>query len=159
MITVFHGGVDRIEKPFAKAGRRNLDFGPGFYLTRIQSQTEDWALRASRQQLMPAVVNQYSLDIDVIMSQHRMLRFEHYDANWLHFIVACRCGYDSSVDYDCVEGGVANDRVIDTIEGFINGTTDEAYALAELSRHQPNNQICLLSQSVIDYCLTFVKTL
>ncbi|MCF0193813.1 MAG: DUF3990 domain-containing protein [Bacteroidaceae bacterium] len=159
MITVFHGGVSRIETPLAKAGRQNLDFGPGFYLTRLQSQAADWALRASRRLLQPAVINQYSLDVETIQSHHRLLRFEHYDAEWLHFIVACRRGYDPSSDYDCVEGGVANDRVVDTIEGFMNGTIDEAHALSELSRHQPNNQICLLSQAVIDSCLTFVKTL
>jgi len=32
MITVYHGGIAKIESPLAKVGRRNLDFGQGFYV-------------------------------------------------------------------------------------------------------------------------------
>ena len=53
---------------------------------------------------------------------------------------------------------MANDRVVDTVEGFMNGTIDEAHALAELSKHQPNNQICILNQEIIDKHLTFTQT-
>lgn len=44
MITLFHGSYTTVEKPLISAGRRNLDFGRGFYLSRIQSQAERWAL-------------------------------------------------------------------------------------------------------------------
>lgn len=158
MITVYHGGIERIESPLAKVGRKNLDFGHGFYITRRKQQAREWAERTARQRLATPVVNEYELDIDAIVANCRNLNFEHYDAEWLHFIVACRNGYDSAKDYDCIEGGVANDRVVDTVEGYINGTIDEIHALAELSKHQPNNQICLLSQQVIDKFLTFKNT-
>lgn len=35
--------VLEIPEPLAKIGRKNLDFGPGFYLTQIESQAKDWA--------------------------------------------------------------------------------------------------------------------
>ncbi|MCF0197342.1 MAG: DUF3990 domain-containing protein [Bacteroidaceae bacterium] len=159
MITVYHGGVTKVEKPLVHVGRSNLDFGRGFYLTRIKQQAEEWALRASRKMLLQPVVNQYELDMDTVASAYRLLTFEKYDSEWLHFIVSCRNGYDPAVSYDCIEGGVANDRVVDTIEGFINGTVDEVHALAELAKHQPNNQICILNQDVIHNCLKFIKTL
>lgn len=159
MIAVYNGGVTRIEKPLAKVGRKNLDFGQGFYVTRRLIQAQDWALRTSRQQLANPLVNEYELDIDSIINYSRYLRFETYDSDWLQFIVSCRQGYDPSVEYDCIEGGVANDRVIDTVEGFLNGTVDEVHALAELSKHQPNNQICLLSQRIIDSYLVFKQTI
>ena len=38
MIEVYHGGVERIEKPLAKVGRDNLDFGKGFYV-QLNAQT------------------------------------------------------------------------------------------------------------------------
>lgn len=38
MITVYHGGTERVEKPLAKVGRKNLDFGHGFYITRRLQQ-------------------------------------------------------------------------------------------------------------------------
>lgn len=154
MIAVYHGGVTRIEKPLAKVGRKNLDFGQGFYVTRRLIQAQDWALRTSRQQLADPLVNEYELDIDSIINYSRYHRFENYDSDWLQFIVSCRQGYDPSVEYDCIEGGVANDRVIDTVEGFLNGTVDEVHALAELSKHQPNNQICLFKSANYRFIFT-----
>lgn len=159
MIAVYHGGVTMIQKPLAKVGRKNLDFGQGFYVTRRLIQAQAWALRTSRQQLADPLVNEYELDIDSIINYSRYLRFENYDSDWLQFIVSCRQGYNPSVEYDCIEGGVANDRVVDTVEGFLNGTVDEVHALAELSKHQPNNQICLLSQRIIDSYLVFKQTI
>lgn len=155
MIEVYHGGVERIEKPLAKVGRKNLDFGQGFYLTRRLQQAEEWAIRIARQRMESPVVNVYELDIDTLRQNFRYHKFDCYDSDWLHFIVSCRGGYNPSDDYDCIEGGVANDRVIDTVEGYINGTIDEDHAISELSKHSPNNQLCILNQSVIDNCLTF----
>lgn len=155
MITVYHGGTERIENPLAKIGRKNLDFGLGFYVTRRLQQAKEWADRTSRQRLSSPIVNEYNLNLDGVIANCRYKKFEHYDAEWLHFIVACRNGYDSAQVFDCIEGGVANDRVVDTVEGYMNGTIDEEHALAELSKHQPNNQICLLNQQVVDKYLIF----
>ena len=77
----------------------------------------------------------------------------------LHFIVNSRNGKKVWREYDIIEGGVANDKVIDTIEAFMAGQIDENKALGELSKHQPNNQICILKQKVIDKYLTFDKSI
>ena len=53
---------------------------------------------------------------------------------------------------------MANDRVIDTVEAFKAGQISEEKALRELSRHQPNNQICILRQEVVDKYLKFQKS-
>lgn len=42
---VYHGSVYTIEQPLANIGRKNLDFGEGFYVTDIKSQAERWGLR------------------------------------------------------------------------------------------------------------------
>ena len=60
--------------------------------------------------------------------------------------------------YDIIEGGVANDRVIDTVEAFKAGQISEEKALKELSKHQPNNQICILKQAVADKYFKFVRS-
>ena len=59
-------------------------------------------------------------------------------------------------DYDIIEGGIANDRVFNTIELYFNGLIDKGEALKRLSYEQPNNQICLLNQSLIDKYLHFI---
>lgn len=43
MMILYHGSHTAVEKPLAKAGRKNLDFGQGFYLTSIESQAKEWA--------------------------------------------------------------------------------------------------------------------
>ena len=40
MITVFHGSVVEVDKPLVKLGRKNLDFGQGFYVTDLRDQAK-----------------------------------------------------------------------------------------------------------------------
>ncbi len=60
--------------------------------------------------------------------------------------------------FDIIEGGVANDRVIDTVENYIAGMIDEERALGLLAMHRPNNQICILNQEVVEKYLRFDKS-
>ena len=63
-----------------------------------------------------------------------------------------------SVDYDYIEGGIANDRVIDTVNLYISGLMSSDVALKRLAMHRPNNQICLLNQSLTDKYLEYDGT-
>lgn len=157
MLTVYHGSTVQVTAPIAKAGRENLDFGRGFYITDIREQAERWASRIARQLQEIAILNIYELDINCIQRKFRYLKFEEYDKQWLDFIVNSRKGKKPWIDYDIIEGGVANDRVIDTVEAYMNGMMTVEMALGQLSQHQPNNQFCLLSQALIDECLHFVS--
>ena len=73
---------------------------------------------------------------------------------WLEFVVACRKGIDKT-NYDIVEGGVANDQVIDTVEDYENGRITAEQALDQLKYQKPNNQICFRNQEVIDKYILF----
>ena len=42
---VYHGSTAIIRQPLAKAGRRNLDFSQGFYVTDLREQAVYWANR------------------------------------------------------------------------------------------------------------------
>lgn len=57
--------------------------------------------------------------------------------------------------YDIVEGGVANDNVIDTVEDYENGIITAEQALGQLRYKRVNHQICILNQEIIDKFLTF----
>lgn len=158
MRLLYHGSTLAIAHPNISVGRTGLDFGKGFYTTDIESQARQWADRLARREIADPVVSVYEFNEENV-STYRKLHLKAYDVEWLNFIVKCRGGFDPSVLYDYVEGGVANDRVIDTVEGYINGTIDENNALRELSKHQPNNQICFLNQELVEASLIFVKTL
>ena len=54
-----------------------------------------------------------------------------------------------------VEGGVANDNVIDTVEDYENGIITAEQALGQLRYKKVNHQICILNQEIIDKHLTF----
>lgn len=157
-IIVYHGGTETVENPICKFGRKNLDFGQGFYVTNLREQAVTWANNMARNRKMPAVLNRYRLDREAILQNARCKIFKAYDKEWLEFIVGNRTGQELAKDYDYVEGGVANDRVVDTVNLYIAGLMELGTALRELSKHQPNNQICILSQDVINKYLQYDGT-
>lgn len=157
-IIVYHGGTETIENPICKFGRKNLDFGQGFYVTNLREQAVTWANNMARNRKMPAVLNRYRLDREAILQNARCKIFKAYDKEWLEFIVGNRTGQELAKDYDYVEGGVANDRVVDTVNLYIAGLMELSTALRELSKHQPNNQICILSQDLINKYLEYDGT-
>ena len=157
-IIVYHGGTDIVETPICKLGRKNLDFGQGFYVTDMRKQALDWAiLMADRRKKQP-VLNRYLLKRDKILSDGRCKIFKAYDRDWLEFIVASRRGLQVAEAYDYIEGGVANDRVVDTVNLYMLGLMDIDTALGRLSQHQPNNQMCLLNQEITDKYLIYDGT-
>ena len=159
MRKVYHGATQEVTNPLVHVGRENLDFGKGFYVTDIRSQAKTWAELKSRYMLDgTGYINEYLFDMDNVVKSYRYKKFEKYDSEWLHFIVDSRDGLKVWKGYDVIEGGVPNDRVIDTVEAFKAGQVTEENALNELSKHQPNNQICILKQEVVDKFLIFQKS-
>ena len=152
---VYHGATQRVEHPVSNFGRPNLDFGRGFYLTDLRDQAEEWARRQADSRAESPVLNVYSFDREAAVEEYKYLHFPAYDKAWLHFIVDSRNGRMPWAGYDIIEGGIANDRVIDTVNLFSLGLMDEDTALFRLAEHRPNNQICILSQKVIEKYLVF----
>ena len=157
-IIVYHGGTEKVELPICKFGRRNLDFGQGFYVTDLRKQAVDWATLVADRRKLPPIINRYLLNRDAILKEARCKVFTAYNRDWLQFIVASRHGEPVADDYDYIEGGVANDRVVDTVNLYMAGLMDEETALIRLSQHQPNNQMCILSQELINKCVIFDGT-
>lgn len=157
-IIVYHGGTEIIEQPICKFGRMNLDFGQGFYVTNIHEQAYKWAMNIAKSRNKKAVLNRYKLKRATILENARCKIFEQYDVEWLKFIIANRSGEDAAANYDYVEGGVANDRVIDTVNLYLAGLIELESALKELSKHQPNNQMCILNQDIVNKYLIFDGT-
>ena len=148
---------EAVEYPLVGVGRENLDFGKGFYVTDIYAQAERWgAVMALRHPGSTSVVNIYELDVEKINSSgYKWLHFDGYNNDWLEFIVSSRLGKQPWLEYDIVEGGIANDRVFDTIENFMENQITKEVALGRLRFEQPNNQLCILNQRLIDECLSF----
>ena len=70
-------------------------------------------------------------------------------SRWLDFILKCRKGQDQT-GYDLVIGGVANDKVFNTVELFFDGLIDKREAIKRLRFEEPNLQICFRTEYAIE---------
>lgn len=151
--TLYHGSNVVVEHPLVNVGRNDLDFGLGFYLTPFLEQATKWAVRIKTvRRAEQAIVNTYEFSL---RDGYKIKRFDAYDKEWLDFIVDSRAGKQPWKGYDIIEGGVANDRVIDAVEAYINGYADVEHTLRQLAYHKPNHQICILNQDIVDKYLRF----
>lgn len=142
---LYHASPFIIEKPDVYHSRDFLDFGKGFYLTTIREQAERYAVRFLRRG-QKAYINEYILDDD--LSEYRIKEFEKYDEAWLEYVGICRKGIQGDI-YDIVSGGIADDKVFNTIDLYFAGEMSKEDALGRLSFELPNHQICILNQNVI----------
>ncbi len=132
MHKVYHGATNIVASPLCHIGRDNLDFGKGFYVTDFREQAVSWATRVVNLGL-PQWLNIYELNVDYVSEYARCKTFTAYNEEWLDFIVKSRQGKK------------------------LNGDISMEYALKRLSEHQPNNQICIISQEILDKSLHFIK--
>ena len=75
----------------------------------------------------------------------QVLRFDTYSNAWLDFILKCRTLQDTST-FDLVIGGIANDKVFNTVELYLDGLIDRKEAIRRLRYEKPNLQICFRTE-------------
>lgn len=136
---LYHGSYLEIEKPDLLHSRSNVDFGRGFYVTPLYEQAEKWCVRFKRRG-KDGIISRYEYD-ESKETELRILKFNDYSEAWLDFILNCRNGKDMT-EYDLVVGGVANDKVFNTVELFFDGLIDKTEAIKRLRYEQPNLQLC-----------------
>jgi len=155
---LYHGSSTVVEKPDLSFSRLRTDFGKGFYLTPLKAQATSWANRFLREG-GAAVISVYEFlpkPDDKLPSDIRILEFDTHSLEWLNFITACRVGQSTDNDWDLVIGGVANDKVFDTLQLYFDGLIGAEGAIGRLRYNKPNFQYCLKTQALIDEYLRFV---
>lgn len=157
---LYHGSTIMVDKPLTNIGRQDLDFGPGFYLTKMQEQAEKWArIKSVRHKDALPVLNIYELgDSFWQESEYKAKIFHKYDKDWLDFVAASRQGKRPWEGLDFVEGGIANDNVIATVDLYVDGILTVEQALDRLVNEELRHQICILNQEIIDKYLVFVNS-
>lgn len=151
---LFHASTICIEKPDVLHSRDNLDFGKGFYLTSIREQAIRYAERFTRRG-KEAFINEYELDDET--PGFTIKSFSCYDEEWLDYVTICRNGNKPEQIYDAVSGGVANDKVFNTVDLYFAGIISKEEALGRLKYEKPNHQLCILNGLMIDKHLHFIK--
>ena len=153
---VYHGASSEIISPNISFSRTKLDFGKGFYVAKDFEQAKKWAQRFTLRKL-PGIVNTYEIDMDTVEKQYKTLTFEEYDEKWLEFIVGNRMAKEME-SFDLISGGIANDKVFNTVELYLENLISEKEALGRLQYQKPNWQICIRNQEIIENHLVFQKS-
>jgi len=160
---LYHGSLEIIKEPNPLIGRRNVDFGQGFYLTDLQEQAVRWLNRRKRTtQQKKGFLNIYEYAETLNL---KIKRFNGYSEEWLDFVILNRTNGNipRDMDYDIVIGNIADDEVIVAVDNYIEletkgrATKNTKLALLdELSFAHPNNQYAFKSTQSMNY-LKFVK--
>ena len=151
---LYHSSNTSVERPDTIHSRDYLDFGKGFYLTSLHEQAVKYAQRFIRRN-QKAWINSYEFIYDPV--KWKVLQFEAYDKAWLDFVSKCRAGEDDT-DFDIIIGGIANDRVIQTLDRYFEGELSMEETLGLLIYEKPNNQFCIRSQKMLDECLKHIES-
>lgn len=151
---LYHSSNTSVERPDTIHSRDYLDFGKGFYLTSLHDQAIKYAQRFIRRN-QKAWINSYEFIYDP--AEWKALQFEAYDKAWLDFVSKCRAGEDDT-DFDIIIGGIANDRVIQTLDRYFEGELSMEETLGLLIYEKPNNQYCIRSQKMLDECLKHIES-
>ncbi len=152
---LYHGSYMEIRVPDLEHSRLNVDFGRGFYTTPIYDQAVSWCEKFKRRG-KEGIVSSYEFNENAY-NECRAMIFQSYSEEWLTFILNCRSGKDTS-DYDIVTGGVANDKVFNTVELYLDGLIDKVEAINRLRYEKPNLQICFRTKNVLQKYVHFKRS-
>lgn len=143
LLTIYHGSKQIVETPTYGVGRKNNDFGLGFYCTESIDLAKEWAVSS----LQDGLSNRYTLDTEYL----KILRLnspEYTILNWMAVLVEHRLfsiktpvarrakaylieHFGINVNaYDLITGYRADDSYFDFAEAFLNN----AITVEQLSR-------------------------
>lgn len=117
MLSLYHTSFEVIPNPDIKRGKKNADFGQGFYLSDNQEFSKRWARHREGR---TTYLNIYSLSLEGLKVKHLQR-----DLEWFEYIYNNRTGHkDALLKYDVIVGPIANDTIYDTLgittSGFIS---------------------------------------
>ncbi|MCL2820728.1 MAG: DUF3990 domain-containing protein [Oscillospiraceae bacterium] len=154
---LYHGSYLAVEKPDLSFSRERTDFGKGFYLTPLKDQAIGWANRF-KDEHGASVISSYtflSKAGEKLPEDIRILEFDTHNLEWLEFITSCRLGLSDDIQWDIIIGGVANDKVFDTVQLYFDNLLNANEAIGRLRYNKPNFQYCFKTQDLIDNYLEF----
>lgn len=134
---LYHTSDVVISEPDIHYGRKNADFGQGFYMTPDMDFSYRWAWK-------DAVMNRYELDLSGL----RVHTFER-TIDWFEYIFHNRRGKDM-LDCDVVIGPIANDTIFDTLGIISSGFLSSEDALQLLQIGPEYTQVAIKSNAAAE---------
>ena len=171
LITIYHGSKQIIEIPIFGEGRKNNDFGLGFYCTESNELAKEWASVDSQTN---GFANKYELNLNGLRILD--LTDEKYSIlNWMAILVRFRSFdvnspiakearaflinkyYIDVSQYDVVIGYRADDSYFRFAKDFLNNTISIQKLSLAMKLGELGKQIVLISEKAFD-ALSFLES-
>ncbi len=139
---IFHSGLEIIREPDISKGRKNADFGPGFYLSLEKEFAFRWTKVRSGAK---SYINVYDLNEESLMIK-KLKR----DEEWYDFIYSNRNrSIDLFGDYDVIIGPIANDTLYDVFGIPTSGLLSKEDSLDLLKLGGEYHQVVIKSEKAL----------
>ena len=160
---VYHGSIEKIQKPNLESSRLSTDFGKGFYTTTDYEQAKNWSYQKKRRKVklgsdestIKRFVNVFEYIPDLNLSY---LNYEDATSDWFLFVYQNRRSEKLIHDYDIVVGPVAEDKVQRTLQFYENKEYSIKTAIEKLKTELLSNQISFHSENALK-CLSYIESI
>lgn len=167
---IWHGSPEIVEKPVYGLGKKNNDYGLGFYCTEIEELAKEWACQKPSKD---GYANCYELDIENL-SVLDLSGEEFTTLNWLAVLAnnrnfrassaVSKHGRDYLLDnflpdisnYDIITGYRADDSYFSFARAFVNNIISLAQLTEAMKLGKLGEQIVLKSKDSFD-AIRFIK--
>ncbi len=141
---VFHTGFEIIKDVDLDRGRKNADFGPGFYMSPDGEFSRRWA---RERRGASTFVNEYELDLEALD-----VKTLQRDEEWFDCIFSNRNdAIDRLSSFDVVIGPIANDTIYDLMGITTSGFLDRGQALSLLLEGPVYKQVVVKSRKALSH--------
>lgn len=166
-IKIYHGSEKNIIKPIFGEGKKNNDFGLGFYCTKDINLAKEWAVSS----LKDGFANKYILNIEYLKILN-LNSSEYTILNWIAILVEHRLfslkspvaqrakkylidNFGINVNaYDVIIGYRADDSYFDYAESFLNNSITVEQLAKVMKLGKLGEQIVIKSQYAFS-CLSY----
>lgn len=151
---IYHGSIEKVEKPELRKPNRTLDYGNGFYATTSLQQAEDWVRRRMKEyEVDKGFINVFEFD-DGALQRPNCLIFRDPTEEWVDFVMKNRTQKNFTHTYDIVYGPVANDRVYAAFALYEGGLLSKQNLIADLKTYKLVDQYLFHTEAALQ-TLTF----
>ena len=149
---LYHGSYTKIVAINLKKAKPYKDFGIGFYATKFFNQAKIWAERLSEEKGNTGFVTNFEFNEYAYRDESiKVLKFDTYNSEWFDFVIQNRQNETNTHDYDIVEGPVADDKIQNRINDYLDGIISKQQFLSELIHNKENHQICFCTTASLVY--------